>query len=114
MMPSRSPRWTSSVTSRTAVRPPKRFVTRSSVSTGEFVRPSAWPVTLGMGDGGAAGGWRHHGGADRYPRADARGQAGEALREEPDDHDEERAVDDEVDAREPGLHARERGAQVGL
>src|SRR5439155_283637 len=33
MMPSRSPSRTSKETSRTAVRPPNRFVTRSSVST---------------------------------------------------------------------------------
>src|SRR5882724_8586084 len=33
MMPSRSPAWTSRLTARTAVRPPKRLVTDSSVST---------------------------------------------------------------------------------
>src|SRR6266513_1393703 len=83
MMPSRSPSRTSRETSRTAVRPPNRFVTRSSVST-------------------------------RAPDAEARGEAGQPLRDEPHDEDEGRAVDDEIDPREPGLHARERGAQVRL
>src|SRR5438034_9693439 len=45
MMPRRSPARTSRLTSRTAVRPPKRFVTRSSVSTN-----SPGPPTTGEPD----------------------------------------------------------------
>src|SRR2546429_57685 len=84
MMPSRSPARTSRLTSRTAVRPPKRFVTRSSVST------------------------------DSPGRSKASGEPDQSLGGEPDDEDEGRAVDDEIDPGESGLHARERGAQVRL
>src|SRR5207249_813173 len=83
MMPRRSPRRTSRLTLRTAVRPPKRFVTRSSVSTGP-------------------------------PGPQATGDTGQALGGEPHDEDEGRAVDDEIDAGEPGLQTRERRAQVRL
>src|ERR1700704_3057850 len=83
MMPSRSPPRTSRLTARTAVRPPKRLVTDSSVSTVP-------------------------------PRAPSPGDARHAFRCEPDDEDQDHAVDDQVDAREPGLHAGERRAQVGL
>src|SRR6266705_1561489 len=83
MMPRRSPRRTSRLTLRTAVRPPKRFVTRSSVSTGP-------------------------------PDPQATGDTGQALGGEPHDEDEGRAVDDEIDAGEPGLQTRERRAQVRL
>src|SRR5947208_2635038 len=83
MMPRRSPRRTSRLTLRTAARPPKRFVTRSSVST-------------------------------RPPAPEATGDTGQALGGEPHDEDEGRAVDDEIDAGEPGLQTRERRAQVRL
>src|SRR5574341_2641334 len=83
MMPSRSPARTSNETSRTAVSPPKRLVTRSSVSTGP-------------------------------PRPQAGDDAGQPLGHEAHDEDQRDAVDDQVDAGEAGLHARERGAQVRL
>src|SRR5213594_2533093 len=83
MMPRRSPWRTWRLTSRTAVRPPKRFVTRSSVSTSS-------------------------------PGPEAPGEADQSLGGETHHEDEGRAVDDEVDAGEPCLEARERRAQIRL
>src|SRR5919198_3217019 len=83
MMPTRSPGRTSRLPSRTAVSPPKRFVTRSSFSTGP-------------------------------PGPGATREARQAVGGEPHDEDEGGAVDDEIDAGEPRLQARERRAQVRL
>src|SRR5438093_11775352 len=89
MMPTSSRSRTSSETARTAVRPPKRLVTFSSVST----RPSS---------------------TGRPPRAQACRDSRQALGSPADDQDERGAVDDEIDAGEARLHAREGGSQVGL
>src|SRR5437016_14288447 len=48
------------------------------------------------------------------PGPQATGDTGQALGGEPHDEDEGRAVDDEIDAGEPGLQTRERRAQVRL
>src|SRR5206468_1126096 len=53
MIPRRSPRRTSRLTARTAVRPPKRFVTPSSVSTGS-------PGSKAIGEAGQALGGEPH------------------------------------------------------
>src|SRR5256885_12305869 len=46
------------------------------------------------------------------PGPQATGDTGQALGGEPHDEDESRAVDDEIDAGEPGLQTREGRAQV--
>src|SRR6266536_1007810 len=89
MMPTRSPSPTSKLTSRTAVRPPKRLVTRSSVSMLTHSTASS-------------------------PRADPRRDAHQALGCPAHHQDEDRSVDDEVDPREAGPEARELRAQVRL
>src|SRR5712692_9157563 len=89
MMPTRSCSRTSSETARTAVSPPNRLVTLSSVSTGSS-------------------------GAGRRPRTEARRDASQAIGRPADDEDEGGAIDHEIDAGEAGLHSRERGPQVGL
>src|SRR2546425_7541400 len=91
MIPSRSPRPTSSVTARTAVSPPKRLVTDSSAST----------VHLGARRGGATG-------------AQPRRNAADAVGREAHDQDQRGAVDHDIDAGQPGLHPGEPGAQIGL
>src|SRR5438132_4602137 len=48
------------------------------------------------------------------PGPQATGDTGQALGGEPHDEDESRAVDDEIDAGEPGLQTREGRAQARL
>src|SRR5262249_58454400 len=89
MMPTSSRSRTSSDTARTAVRPPKRLVTPSSVSTSSS-------------------------GASGCPRAQLRRDPRQALGRPAHDEDQRGAIDDEVDAGEAGLHARERGSEIRL
>src|SRR5512144_293647 len=84
MMPRISPGAARKLTSLTAVRPPKRLVTASSSSIASH---RAQPLPE---------------------------EAHQALGDEAHDHDEQAAVDDQVDADEPGLEVAERRAQVGL
>src|SRR5437879_6307887 len=84
MMPRISPGAARRLTSLTAVRPPKRLVTASSSS----IAPHR-----------------------AQPLPDP---ADQALGHEAHDHDEQAAVDDQVDADEPRLEVAERRAQVGL
>src|SRR5215468_12367392 len=84
MMPRISPGAARKVTSFTAVSPPKRLVTDSSSSIATH-RAQALPEP-----------------------------ADQALGNEAHDHDEETAVDDQVDADQPRLEVAEGGAQVDL
>src|SRR5437867_6184185 len=84
MMPTISPGAARSETSRTAVRPPKRLVTASSSSIAAR-------------------------GADALAEP-----SDQALRDEANHHDEEAAVDDEVDADEAAPDVAEHGAEGGL
>src|SRR5678816_240429 len=84
MMPRISPGAARRLTSFTAVSPPKRLVTASSSSIASH---RAQPLP---------------------------DPADQALGHEAHDHDEQAAVDDQVDADEPGLEVAERRAQVDL
>src|SRR6266536_5092103 len=84
MMPTISPGAARSETSPTAVSPPKRLVTASSSSIAAR-------------------------GADALAEP-----SDQALRDQADHHDEEAAVDDEVDADEPASDVAEHGTERGL
>src|ERR1700730_8684100 len=84
MIPRISPSAARSETPLPPVRPPKRLVTASSSST------------------------EAHGAEALAEPAD------QALRDEPHDHDQQTAVDDEVDAHEPAPDVAEDGPEVGL